>query len=105
MQYINMNVTILPLKTVENCTSETKRLFINHHGHEEEEDCGSVQDGGELLLVLVTASDDIVQGLDGLGEHVSREVAGQEDGCQEAEDTVGADRGMAGGHHLALVGR
>ena len=73
---------ILPLKTVENCTSETEGLFIIDHGHEEKNDGRSGRDGGsrhgqKLLLVLVTTSDNLGQGVDGLSEDVCRNATGQ----------------------------
>ena len=73
-------------------------MFVIDHGHEEKDD------GEELLLVLVTSSDDLGQGVDGLAQHVGGDAAGQENGGQQAEDATGADGGLAGGGHLAGVG-
>ena len=83
-------------------------MFIIDHGHEEKNDGRSGRDGGsrhgqKLLLVLVTTSDNLGQGVDGLSEDVCRNATGQQDGRQEAEHAAGADGGLARGCHLDKI--
>ena len=43
------------------------------------------------MLVVVTASDNLSQSVDGLGEHVGGNPAGQQDGGKQRQHSTGAD--------------
>ena len=101
-------VVEIALEAVENCTAETEGLFVVHHRHQEQDDGGPGGDRRgehrqELLLVRVAASDDLSEGVDGLGEDISRDAAGEEDGGEAGEDAAGGDGGLAAGGDLAGV--
>ena len=84
------------MKTVEHGTAETEGLLVINHGHQEEDEGGPGRDRGrghgqELLLVVVTAPDDLGEGVDGLGQDIGRDPACQEDGGQQGQHPASAD--------------
>ena len=98
------------LKTVENGASEREGLLVIDHGHKQEDDGGSwwLGWGGDLhepLLVGVVTPDHLRERVDGLGEDVGRYPRGEEDLGELGHHSTGEGRLLAGGGHLAWVGR